>query len=381
MARYGINRTGLILWCFLFLAAFISPASAAKQTADAKRSAPRSPLNPPEGDFHNQNEAKKPHTGGFGGCSETATDAITSTPDRNPVIKDSKSETGEVREDPDAGWFPGSRLFPSSIADPRRVAFSGGLRYHDDAFNRFRTRFGSDSHVLGSDRLFGAVSLGSRLPLYRWDVVKGHLQFDIEGCVWALFAFKKPSGWLGEGSTLLNADYYMAFITSYSYNSLALQLRFWHMSSHLGDEFLLLYPEIWRKNVSNEGIDIFASYAIIRQVRLYAGIGCVYHSFKYAKFDPFYLEYGAEFRPFDVVRIAKTLDFQPFIAAHLKNWQNNHFAVNGNYSIGIEFAAHRERFQPKMQLFFTFSHGPSQEGQFYHFKTTYYSLTLTFELI
>ncbi|MBP7738729.1 MAG: DUF1207 domain-containing protein [Spirochaetes bacterium] len=279
------------------------------------------------------------------------------------------------------GLFPGSRLFPASIADPRRAAFSGGLRYHDDAFNRFRTRYGSDSHVLGSDRMFGAVSLGARLPLYRWDVKKGYLQAEIEGCVWAIFAFKKPRGWLREGSTLLNADYSMAFITSYSYNSLALQLRFWHLSSHLGDEFMQLYPEIWRKNVSNEGIDLFVSYAIIRQVRLFAGLGCVYHSFSGAKFDPFYVEYGAEFRPFGAVGVAKNVNFQPFIAAHLKNWQNNHFAINGNYSIGIEFEATRESFTPKMQLFFTFSHGPSQEGQFYHFSTTYYSLTLTFQLI
>lgn len=279
------------------------------------------------------------------------------------------------------GLFPASRLFPASIADPRRVAFSGGIRYHDDAFNRYRTRFGSDSHVLGADKTFGAVSLGSRLPLYRWDVTRGSLQADIEGSVWALFAFKKPHGWLGEGSTLLNADYYMGFITSYAYGNLALQLRFWHMSSHLGDEFIELYPEIRRKNVSIEGIDVFTSYAIVSQLRLFAGVGGIYHSWKDSRFDPFYVEYGAEIRPFNSVGIAKNVRFQPFIAAHLKNWQNNHFALNGNYSIGIEFAAYRNDFKPKMQLYFTFSHGPSQEGQFYKVSTTYYSLALTLQLI
>ncbi len=359
MARDGIHTAGLKFCCCLFIATLSFTAVAAKQAADAKRGDPKSPLNPPEGDYYNQNEPTQPPPGGFGGRSQTTDDA---------------RERG-------TGLFPGSRLFPAAIADPRRVAFSGGLRYHDDAFNRFRTRFGTDSRVLGSDRMFGAVSLGSRLPLYRWDVVRGHLQADIEGSVWALFAFKKPSGWLGDASTLLNADYYMGFITSYAYGNLSLQLRFWHMSSHLGDEFLVLYPEIWRKNVSIEGIDIFASYAIVSQVRLYLGIGCVYHSFKDSKFDPFYLEYGAEIRPIGSIGIAKNVRLQPFIAIHLKNWQNNHFAVNGNYSIGIEFAASRDSFRPKMQLYFTFSHGPSQEGQFYHFSTTYYSMTLAFQLI
>jgi len=279
------------------------------------------------------------------------------------------------------GFLPGTRLFPSFPADPRRVAFSGGIRYHDDAFNRFRTRYGTDSHVLGKNKTFGAVSLGSRLPLYRWDVIKGRLQFNVEGCVWAVFAFKHTSGWLGDASTLLNADYYFAFPTSYAYKNFAIQLRPWHQSSHLGDEFIILYPEIARRNVSNEGIDIFASYFIIPQLRIYGGIGCIYHSFKGAKFDPFYMEYGIEARPFDVIRIMRNIFFQPFISIHMRNTQNNRFAINGNYAIGIEVAAQRGDYRPKMQLYFSFHHGPSMDGQFYHAKTSYYSLTLTFELI
>jgi hypothetical protein len=289
------------------------------------------------------------------------------------------------------GWFPGTRLYPSSIPDPRRVSFSGGIRYDADSFERYRLRYVSfasgdgvlatDSHVQGKGRLFGAVSLGTRLPVYRWDVRKGLLQFDIEGSVWALFAFKNSGGWLGDASTLINADYFFAFPTSYTIGPLALQIRFWHMSSHLGDEFIILYPEITRRNVSNEGVDVFASYSIVEQVRLHAGTGCVFHSFKGAKFDPFYLEYGAELRPFGAIRAARSLLFQPFLAAHLKNWQNNNFAVSGNYALGIEFTAIRGQYRPKLQLFFSFHHGPSQEGQFYHEKTTCYSLTLSFELI
>ncbi len=289
-------------------------------------------------------------------------------------------QTGEAASD-GTGWLPGTRLFPSFIADPRRVAFSGGIRYHDDAFNRFRTRYGTDSQVLGKNRTFGAVSLGSRLPIYRWDVKKGELQFEIEGSVWALFAFKHASGWLGDASTLLNADYYFAFPTTYVYKNFAIQFRPWHLSSHLGDEFIILYPEIARRNVSNEGIDIYASYYIIPQVRIYGGIGCIYHSFKGAKFDPFYMEYGVEIRPFGPIRIARAFIFQPFVTAHMRNTQNNRFAINGNYAIGIELAARRGDYRPKMQLFFSFHHGPSLDGQFYHAKTSYYSLTLTFELI
>ncbi len=350
-----MNKSGLIFCCCILLAACACPALSAedpgKPSADKQRQ-----------DHQIQTDAQKAET-------------------EKPAEGNSLSGKLKDRTERSTGWFPGSRLYPASIADPRRVAFSGGLRYDDDAFNRYRTRRGSGSHVLGSDNMFGAVSVGSRIPIYRWNVGKGYLQADIEGCVWALFAFKKPTGSSGEGSTLLNADYYLGFITSYAYRGLALQLRFWHMSSHLGDEFLLLYPEITRRNVSNEAADIFASYTIIRQVRLFVGVGCVFHSFNGAEFDPFYFEYGAEFRPFDAIRVAKTMNFQPFIAIHMKNWQNNHFAISGDYAIGIEFAGLRDQYQPKLQLYFSFHHGPSQEGQFYHATTTYYSLTLTFVLI
>ena len=353
IARNGIYRTCRLICCCICLAALPAMARAAE---DAGK--PAGTIEGREQPLRQDGISKAPEPGG-----EQASGKLANANERA------------------AGWFPGSRLYPDSIADPRRVAFTGGLRYHDDAFNRFRTRYGTDSHVLGSDKMFGAVSLGTRLPLYRWNVVKGYLQSDIEGCVWALFAFKKPSGWLGEASTLLNADYYMAFITSYSYDSWALQLRFWHMSSHLGDEFIELYPEIFRRNVSIEGIDVFASWTVVRQARLFLGVGCIYHSFKDSKFDPFYLEYGAEFRPFDAIRLGKSMNFQPFLSAHLKNWQNNHFAINGNYSIGIEFASLRDQYQPKLQLYFSFHHGPSVEGQFYNYSTTYYSLTLAFQLI
>ncbi|TFH40917.1 MAG: DUF1207 domain-containing protein, partial [Chrysiogenales bacterium] len=176
------------------------------------------------------------------------------------------------------GWLPGTRLMPAFLADPRRTAFSGGIRYHDDAFNDYRRRDGVNSRVLGRDGMFGAVSLGSRLPIYRWDLPAGELQFNIEGGLWALFAFKKQTGWLGDASTLLNTDYYFAFPTTYRIGTVALQFRFWHMSSHLGDEFILLYPEIPRRNVSNECADLFVSYEPIPQARFYGGAGTVVHS-------------------------------------------------------------------------------------------------------
>ncbi len=279
------------------------------------------------------------------------------------------------------GWLPGTRLMPAFTADPRRAAFSGGFRYHDDAFNRYRYRNGINSGVLGKEKMFGAVSIGSRLPIYRWDLPAGALQFNVEGGIWALFSFKERRGWLRDGSTLLNTDYSFAFPTTYRIGTVAAQFRFWHLSSHLGDEFLVAFPETPRRNVSNECLDLFVSWEPLPQARLYGGGGAVVHSFKGARVDPFYVEYGAEFRPFGAVTVAPNLSFQPFIAGHARNWQNNRWALGGHYALGVEFAARRGDYRPTIQVMLSYYHGPSLEGQFYHSRTDYCALTLVFELI
>lgn len=276
--------------------------------------------------------------------------------------------------------LPGSRIFEQFTADPRKVNFSGGIRCHDDAFNRYKRRYFLDSDILGPDGFFGAVSFGSPLPAFRFNLPRGALQFSIEGCVWAIFAFKKPGGtWQRDSSTLLNSDYYMGFPIAYRYNNFSLQTRFYHISSHLGDEFLVLFPEMLRRNVSNEAFDLFASYYPTHAFRIYGGGGVIFHSFKGAKFDPLYVEYGAELRPFDTIRFS-SIYLSPFIAAHLKNWQNNRWCINATSVLGLEFKSPKKD-AGRVLLYFELHYGPSLEGQFYHSKTTYYSLSLSFDII
>src|SRR5262249_10845773 len=137
------------------------------------------------------------------------------------------------------------------------------------------------------------VSFYDTFPVYRWCRVwpwGGQMQIDIEGAVWATFA---P---LQESAPLINADYYMGFPLTYAIDNWQFRLRGYHISCHLGDEFLINNPGFDRRNPSAEFIDFFASWMFNRYIRLYGGLGYTVHQDETFHINPFFMEAGFEVR-------------------------------------------------------------------------------------
>ncbi len=302
----------------------------------------------------------------------------------NTVQTDPGPGGGDAGKDAETsrGWFPGTRLFHALMADPRRTAFSAALRYDDDAFERYdKSPTGEKTGVLGKERVFASVTAGGRFPVYRWKLSRGCLQAGIEGSVQALFAIKsRETTASGDMSTMLNADYFVAIPVEYAWEGLAVQFRFYHLSTHAGDELMALYPVFERINLSFEAVDLFVSYYIVPQARVYFGIGCVMHYAQEGVFDPVTIDYGAEFRPFARMRAGAGLFWQPFAAAHFRNLQYNSWSFDGRYSLGVEFTPARRLLNTRFQLALGFYHGRSYEGQFYHQRTSFVDLGFSFEL-
>ena len=115
-----------------------------------------------------------------------------------------------------------------------------------------------------------AVSFGDQFSIYRFFNVwpwHGELQFDLQGALWAVFA---PSH---KYKPLLNADYYVGVPITYGVGNWSFRLRAYHISCHIGDEFMVLKPDFDRLNPSSEFVDFLASYFYAGQIRLYAGMG------------------------------------------------------------------------------------------------------------
>ncbi len=259
-------------------------------------------------------------------------------------------------------WFPQSTvLFQPLVADPRQPQYSVAYR--------------------GADRVIGkvaaAVDLGDEFPIFRWRDVwwgRGDLQIGLEAGIFAVFSYVDiPPHESDESCELVNTDYWVGIPLSYAYNEWSYRLRLYHISSHLGDEFLVNHPEFIanRKNPSFEAIDLFTSYQISSNLRGYAGAGVVVHSDESFKLKPLYVEYGFELRLFGQRFEYHRLFGTPFLAIHTENWQQRHWDIDVTVMAGYELSK-LQGVGRKLRMFAEYHAGFSYEGQFFNERVKYW---------
>ncbi len=256
-------------------------------------------------------------------------------------------------------WLPQQTvLFAPLVADPRQVTYSIGYRFHDKA--------------LGKEIV--PVTFGDNFPIYRWINVgpyQGDMQISIEAGVWADFSLKLKDG------GLINADYYVGFPLTYAYDRWSYRLRFAHMSSHLGDEFIVENPDVVRKNVSYEFLDLTGSYQLSDAVRLYAGAAVIVRYNKEYPMRRCFVNYGAEVRMLGLRSLFHRLYMQPFFAVNFANWQLNDWKLDQTYAFGVELSKLRGVGR-KVRLYAEAHDGYSRAGQFQKLRSRYFALKFGF---
>jgi hypothetical protein len=282
-------------------------------------------------------------------------------------VRELSSEEVSMRqkytEKPQVGgvWFPQlTVLFPPLVADPRQPTYSVNVRVADRVVGHWGV----------------AVSLGDDFPIFRWhDVFRwsGDMQIGIEAGVWAVFDFTHhPKGDNGDTCELVNTDYFVGVPLTYAVDRWAYRLRIYHISGHLGDEFLVDHPRFLRKrkNPSYEAIDFFGSYQLSSGIRLYAGPGVVVHSDNSFKIKPLYIQYGTELRAFGRKFYFHRLYGTPFFAMHLENWQQHHWSLDSTFKLGYEWSK-LQGVGRKVRIYIDYHQGFSYEGQFFNERTHY----------
>jgi hypothetical protein len=245
-------------------------------------------------------------------------------------------------------------LFPTEIANPRQPCFSCGLRLHDKV-----------GGSIASD-----VVIGAQFPMYRWSNVRGgDLQLELEGAAFAVFNLRKQS------YPLINADYYVGIPLSYARGPWAYRLRLYHISSHVGDEYLCEHKHFHRKNKSFEALDISTAYQFNPYLRAYGTLGSVFLSDREMHMKPFYVEYGFEAR--GPRRDFNQLYAQPFLAVHMQNWQDLNYALDTTYALGYEWGK-IHGIGRRVRAFLEYHQGFSAEGQFSRKRTKYIGVRLTY---
>lgn len=258
-------------------------------------------------------------------------------------------------------WIPEDPpLWRQFVADPRALTYSAGWRFNDNA--------------LAKNTI--PVSFADYFALYRWHGVWpycGSMEFGVEGGLWAVF---DP---LHESSPLIDADYYIGFPLVYAFGNWQFRLRGYHISTHLGDEFLLNHPGFDRRNPSAEYLDFYGSYYFGDQIRLYAGLGYIVHqdiSFRYKRF---FQAIGVEVRAlgYGYYDSKQCLLGHPFFGAHIRGSRDYKRHIDQTYVLGYEWVklAGLER---ATRIFIEYHDGYSVDGQFCDEASNWFAVRLSY---
>lgn len=300
-------------------------------------------------------------------------EVIDKIPEKEKKIREAYAKKPQIC----GAWFPQTtELYFPMIANPRQVIYSFGYR--------------------GGDKVIGkktaAFSMGDNFPIYRWFGVLpwcGDLQVGIETGIWCVFNMDPDpertdrcgESW-AECTECVNTDYYVGIPVSYAVNAWAFRFRLYHISSHIGDEFIFNHPQYidcdyentdqFRKNPSMEIIDFFTSYQANKSIRVYGGIGYVLHSDRTFPMDNWYFEYGGEAHFWGCNYHFQKLFGNFFAAAYFRNWEYVNFDLDQTYMFGYEWSK-IQGVGRKIRLALEYHDGFSAEGQFMAMRTSYWS--------
>jgi hypothetical protein len=274
-------------------------------------------------------------------------------------------------------WFPQmTELFQPLIAAPRQISYTIGYR--------------SGDRVCGNKAV--DISLGDDFAVYRWlDVMwNGDLQIGIDAGIWSVFNMDPSHPNIAGGTELVNTDFYVGVPLTYARDKWSFRLRGYHISSHLGDEFLVNHPGFVnvngpnkdnpnrvRVNPSFEAIDFATSYQVSEVLRIYAFPGVIVQSDESFPWKPLYIEYGTEVRFLGMKFYKQKLYGTIYIGLHWRNYQELDWNFDGTYRIGYEFSK-LQGIGRKFRFYIEYHHGYSLEGQFSKDRTHYMQYNLSY---
>jgi len=259
---------------------------------------------------------------------------------------------------PGGVWFPTNTvLFQPLLANPKEPTLSAAYRWGDD--------------VLAAQD--AAVAIGGIFPIYRaFDVFYWHgdLQIDISACVFAIFNMRPDA----LSHDLIDADYFVSIPITYAFGKWAYRLRLYHISTHIGDEFLVYHPGFDRLNPSFEVLDFISSYQFKKSIRVYWGEGFILQSDNSYPLKHWMLEYGFEWDMPFWCYYGGGVYGSPFLTGDLQMWEAVSYRPSFTVQCGYSWST-LESCAEKVRMFLEYHNGRS-DGQFFKDHTHYIAFRL-----
>lgn len=197
--------------------------------------------------------------------------------------------------------------------------------------------------------------LGGRAGILRYgnasDPNADVFQLDLEGAVFARVLPEETSAML-EGS-----DYRVGLYGTWKFGRQSYRFGYYHISSHVGDEYLLAHPLFNRINYVRDSLLAGTAYQLSDASRIYGELGYALGAEGGAK--PFELQIGAEHAP-----VARTpMTGAPFVAV------NGHFREDFNFQGGVNIVSgwgwQGPETKRRLRLGLNYYNGPSLQYEFF----------------
>jgi len=164
--------------------------------------------------------------------------------------------------------------------------------------------------------------LGGRAGLLRYDTGPAEaFQLDLEGAVFARVLPSEPS------AELAGSDYRVGVFGTWKFGQTAYKAGYYHISSHVGDEYLLANPTFNRINYVRDSLLVGISQDLSESTRIYGEIG--YSAGYQGGAQPWELQGGAEYTPV----AQSSFVGAPFVAV------NGHLREEFNFGGGVNIAS------------------------------------------
>ena len=240
----------------------------------------------------------------------------------------------------------------ASDYDPVTYGYSGqpyelhlmpqGLIYRSYMAGAKESRFRSVWHEEGGNHSIWDISLGGNVGILRYgtrgDTRPEGVQLGIEGA--GLVRLDRDSA-----EDVAATDYRFGVPITWGDSIHQVKLAYYHLSSHVGDEFLLNHPGFQRFNYSRDVIVWGESLYPTENFRLYGEIGYAFYN---DVCDPWELQFGFDYGPNDRTG-ARGAPFAAF-NAHLREevnyggnlvvqagWAWRRSPATGMYRVGVEY--------------------------------------------
>lgn len=245
---------------------------------------------------------------------------------------------------------------PQLTGDKRDwVLLPDGLLWHSYLAGPQEPRISAMMFNKDNDGYFCDATLGGRVGFLRYGTPRANnprgWQWDLEGAVITRMNLEQQQ-------EVESMDYRFGTELTWSEGAWAMKAGYFHISSHVGDEYLLREPKFDRINYVTESLIWGASYKPSQPVRVYGEVAYAVHRSGGAR--PFQFQTGAEWTlpPRQVRRLA------PFAAANLGFFEATDFHMQTTLQAGWYYQGPLSG----RRLRFGLQYGDGPTSQFEFFK-------------